>query len=161
MGADDKVLRKMISDALSGKGAHVATKNAFDGLDWKLAGTQTEGVPSIFQLLNHVLYWNEWVVKWLAGKTPPVPKHAPGGWPGKTAPQNAAEWKQALKRFRQTVQVMARASQQTDLLAKDRSRTRLEMLQAIASHNSYHIGQVVLLRKQLGAWPPPAGGLTW
>jgi hypothetical protein len=35
------------------------------------------------------------------------------------------------------------------------------MLQAIASHNSYHAGQVVALRQILAAWPPPSGGLTW
>ncbi len=161
MNADDRVLRKMISNALSGEGAHAATKNVFDGLDWKLAGTQTEGVPSIFQLLNHVLYWNDWVVKWLAGKTPPIPKHAPGGWPGKPAPQDAKEWKHALERFRQGLKEMTRAAKQEDLVAKHRTKTRLEMLQAIASHNSYHIGQVALLRKQMGAWPPPSGGLTW
>jgi len=35
------------------------------------------------------------------------------------------------------------------------------MLQAIASHTSYHAGQVVLVRQMLGTWPPPSGGVTW
>ena len=35
------------------------------------------------------------------------------------------------------------------------------MLHTIASHNSYHLGQIVLVRQLLGAWPPPGGGLTW
>jgi hypothetical protein len=40
-------------------------------------------------------------------------------------------------------------------------KSRLEMLHTIAGHNSYHVGQVVLLRQLLAAWPPPSGGLTW
>jgi len=32
------------------------------------------------------------------------------------------------------------------------------MLQTVASHNSYHTGQVVLLRRILGAWPPETSG---
>lgn len=31
----------------------------------------------------------------------------------------------------------------------------------IATYNSHHAGQVVLLRQLLGKWPPRSGGLTW
>jgi len=31
----------------------------------------------------------------------------------------------------------------------------------MAAHNSHHLGQVVLLRLMLGAWPPPSGSYTW
>ena len=34
-------------------------------------------------------------------------------------------------------------------------------LEVLALHNSYHLGQIVLLRRILGAWPPPSGGDTW
>ena len=89
MTADRKILKKMILNALSGKGAHVSVTDAVAGLDWKLSGVQPEGVShSIFQLLNHMIYWNQWVVNWLAGQKPSVPKHAQGGWPGRTAPQS-------------------------------------------------------------------------
>jgi uncharacterized damage-inducible protein DinB len=26
-------------------------------------------------------------------------------------------------------------------------------------HNAYHLGQVVFMRRILGAWPPPGGGM--
>ena len=162
MTADRKLLTKMILNALSGKGAHVAVKDAVAGLDWKLSGVQPEGVShSIFQLLNHMIYWNQWVVKWLAGEKPSVPKHAQGGWPGKTAPQSAAEWREAVRRFDQGLRTMTSAAAEADLLAKRGTKTPLEMLQTITSHNSYHLGQVVVLRQRLCAWPPPSGGLTW
>jgi uncharacterized damage-inducible protein DinB len=162
MTTDGKILEKMILRALSGKGAHVEVKDAFAGLDWKLAGMQPEGVShSIFQLLNHMAYWNQWVGKWLAGQKPSVPKHAQGSWPGKVAPQSAGEWQEALRRLDQGLREMTGAIQEADLLAKRGTKTPLGMLQTIALHNSYHLGQVVLLRQRLGAWPPPSGGLTW
>jgi hypothetical protein len=31
----------------------------------------------------------------------------------------------------------------------------------MAAHNPHDLGQVVLLRQMLGAWPPPSGSYTW
>ena len=157
-----KLLESMIGDALSGKGAHVGTKALFDGLDWKAAGTRPEGAPhSIFQLLNHLSFWQAWVVKWLDGGDPKVPKHASGGWPSEVSPASAKEWQRSVRGFRSGLVRLARQSRESDLLTKRGKHSRLGMLQAIASHNSYHGGQVVVLRQMLGKWPPPSGGVTW
>jgi uncharacterized damage-inducible protein DinB len=162
MSSDRQVLEKIASRALSGKGAHVETKNLFAGLDWKVVGTRPEGVPhSLFQLLNHLTYWKDWVVKWLDGENPPIPKHASGGWPGSPTPASAREWQRAARGFRSGLDRLARQSREADLLATRGKHSRLGMLQTIASHNSYHLGQAVLLRQMLGTWPPPSGGLTW
>jgi uncharacterized damage-inducible protein DinB len=162
MSTDRKILEKMIGNALSGKGAHVATKDLFAGLNWKLAGTRPEGAPhSAFQLLNHMAFWQDWVVKWLDGESPAIPKHAAGSWPGSPSPVDAKEWQGAVRGFRGGLDKLARQSRQADLLTRRGKNTRLGMLQAIASHNSYHAGQVVVLRQLVGAWPPPSGGVTW
>lgn len=162
MRSDRKILEKTIGNALSGKGAHVATKELFAGLSWKVAGARPEGAPhSLFQLLNHMSYWQDWVVKWLDGGNPTVPKHAAGGWPGSPTPASAQEWQRAVRGFRSGLQKLDRQSRQADLLTTRGEHSRLGMLQAIASHNSYHAGQVVVLRQILGAWPPPSGGVTW
>jgi uncharacterized damage-inducible protein DinB len=31
----------------------------------------------------------------------------------------------------------------------------------IAMHNAHHLGQIITLRRILGAWPPPGGSYTW
>jgi uncharacterized damage-inducible protein DinB len=155
MGQDRKVLGKAVAGALLGKGAHVETKTVFAALDWKLAGRRVERAPhSVYQLLNHMLYWQEWVVKWLDGERPPIPKHASVGWPGDAAPTSPVQWERAVRRFRNGLEGLTRRSRQADLFSERGGKTALEMLQIIALHNSYHAGQVVLLRQVLGAWPP-------
>jgi uncharacterized damage-inducible protein DinB len=157
-----KLLDKALSHALSGAGAHVETETVFADLDWRLAGIRPERAPhSVFEVLNHMLYWQEWVVQWLAGKRPPIPRHASGSWPGDQRPTSRKEWDQGVRRFRAELSVLTRWCREADLFSKGGTKSRLEMLQTIASHNSYHAGQVVMLRQVLGAWPPRTGGLTW
>ncbi len=162
MGGESTVMRKAVGNALSGKGSHTATKTIFEGLDYRAAGARPEGVPhSIFQLLNHMNYWQDWVVKWLAGEKPPHTKHAADGWPDGQCPANEEEWQRAVRAFLSGLAALERQSRAADLLATRGRQSRLGMVQALASHNSYHGGQVVMLRQMLGAWPPPSGGLTW
>jgi uncharacterized damage-inducible protein DinB len=162
MTKNDEILATAVVQALSGKGAHVESRGVFEGLDWKLSGIRPAGTPhTLFQLLNHLVYWQNWVVKWLEGNAPLVPKHASGSWPGSAEPASRKEWADAVRAFSQGLDALDRGSRTADLLAKRGRKCRLEMLQTIASHNSYHLGQAALLRQMLGAWPPPTGGLTW
>lgn len=161
-----EILESALERALSGKGAHVEMLKAFEGLDWKLAGARPPGVEhSIFQLLNHIIYWQEWVVKWLDGDDPPIPEHASESWPGEAAPSSGDDWERTILRLQRLLEDLERRSRESDLFQKRISagaeKSRLEMLVTIASHGSYHVGQAVLLQQMLGAWPPPSGGLTW
>lgn len=158
-----KILERTIDHALTGEGAHVGSITVFDGLDWKLAGLRPAGAPhSLFQLLSHLAFWQDWVVKWLDGKkTPPIPKHASGSWPAEVKPARKEDWDRLLTVFREGLKALERGACRVDLLNKRGTKTRLEMLQSIASHNSYHLGEAAFLRQMLGSWPPPSGGLTW
>jgi len=161
MTSDSGILCATADRALSGKDSHVATRTVFDGLDWKTAGARLDGVPhSTFQLANHMIYWQEWVVKWLDGRNPKAPKHAAGGWPEKVSPASRREWEQVVGKFHRSLDALERRMRQKDLLEKHGAMTRLEMLHILASHNSYHAGQAALLRQLLGVWPPPSGGVT-
>jgi len=118
MKSNRKVVERTVANALSGKASHVATKSLFAGLDWQVAGSRPEGVPhSVFQLLNHMSYWQDWVVKRLEGEDPPVPEHAEGGWPGGPSPESPQEWQRAVRGFRSGLLKLDRRSREADLLA--------------------------------------------
>jgi uncharacterized damage-inducible protein DinB len=162
MTADRKILDKAVERMMSGEGAHAATAEIFSGLDWKLAGARPAGAPhSLFQLLHHMTFWQEWAVEWLQGTTPAIPRHASGSWPGDVAPASQDEWEEAVRRFQRGLADLDRRFREADLLSKEGGKSRLEMAQTLGAHNSYHAGQAVLLRQLLGQWPPPTGGLTW
>jgi len=154
--------RKIVSQSLFGKGAHVPTDTVFQGLNWKQAGTQPPGAEhTVFQLLEHICFWQDWVLQWLDGKKPALPSHAAGSWPVTVGPASAADWKRAVQDFRTGLRQLERHARTAGLAAGTGQKNPLEMLQTIASHNSYHAGQVVAIRQLLGSWPPPSGGLTW
>jgi uncharacterized damage-inducible protein DinB len=153
--------KRMARHALTGEGAHVATKSVFDGLDWTVAGIRPPGAAhTLFEVLNHMTYWQDWVVHWLAGQSPPVPKHASGGWPGEAAPATRAAWARAVRHFKKGLATLERGC---ELPPRPRrgGKTGIEMLALTAAHNTYHAGQVVVLRQLAGCWPPPSGGATW
>jgi uncharacterized damage-inducible protein DinB len=160
--ADQRVLLRIARHGLVGTGAHVDTSLVFSGLQWTLAGARIPGAPhTLYELLNHMIYWQEWVARWLLGESPPTPTHASGGWPGPPAPESRVEWNRAVRRFRKGLTQLGRQARQADLIARRRAKSPLEMLRTIGAHSSYHAGQAALMRRMLGAWPPPGGGLTW
>ena len=150
MNGDRQVLTRAVARALSGRSAHIEPSDVFVGLDWKIAGTRPRGVAhSVFQLLNHMVFWQNWVISWLEGKKP---ENVSGSWRGSDGPASRGEWERAVGRFRSGIDELNRCCREADLLAKRGKTSRLEMLQTAASHNSYHAGQVVILRQMLGTW---------
>lgn len=159
---DGEILSDIVGRALSGEGAHANAAHAFDGLDWKVAAMRPSGAPhSIYQLLAHISFWQNWVLQWLGGNDPGSPRHAAGSWLDNPEPGSGEEWKRAVRDFRAGRKQLEEQCHEVDLLGKIGGASRLRMLHTIASHNSYHIGQVVLMRQLLGKWPPRSGGLTW
>lgn len=156
------VVQQALARALTGKDAHAETASVLQGLDWRLAGVRPEDAPhSIFQLANHIVYWQEWTARWLDGKKPKPPRHAAGGWPGQEGPASRREWERTTRRFEKALRALQARAREADLLSRRGKWTPLEMLLVVGSHTSYHVGQIASLRQSLGAWPPPKGGVTW
>lgn len=156
---------RTLGHALRGEGAHVEVLAALDGMSWRLAGERPPGAPhTIYQILNHLIYWQDVFIQRLTGAHAPPPPHAAAGWPGTAAPAAEVEWLGAVRRFSEglaCVQALVSVDTLDEALPNWNHRTRAEAIAGTASHNSYHLGQIVLLRRMLGAWPPPTGGDTW
>jgi hypothetical protein len=158
---DQAVLDTLLA-GVSGKGAHVDSERILDGLDWPLAGRAVEGSPyTILQSANHIIFWNGYATAHLDGLKPTPPAHAPDGWPGPAAVGSATEWDAFVRAYKASLEALARAARTGAPNALVVTRTRLDVLRAMLQHVSYHVGQIALLRRMLGAWPPPGGGDTW
>jgi uncharacterized damage-inducible protein DinB len=155
-------LREIVDQSLTGRGAHALTHEVLDGLAWKLAGRRVEGFPhSIFAIVGHLVFWQRFCLTWIDEDVPAAPEHAADSWPGASEPRDEREWNDLVKEFRDGVSALRDRVDSLDLLEARGGKTVLEIVQLIASHNSYHVGQIAQLRRALGSWPPPSGGATW
>ncbi len=162
MSEPQETVRKTLGDALSGRGAHALTAEIFDGAPWEWAGALPDGSPhSMFQLVNHLVYWQDFALEWLDGAKPETPEHDADSWPLGRAPADLGTWERSVERFKTGLAALERRALECDLFKRLGPKTALEILQIVAAHNSYHAGQVAALRRALGTWPPPGGGLTW
>jgi hypothetical protein len=91
------------------------------------------------------------------------PKHVspdfPAGyWPAGDAPPDDAAWDRSVAAFRADLKAMQDlvADPKTDLFARiphGQGQTILREALLVADHNAYHLGQLIVVRRALGAWP--------
>lgn len=164
MSEIDDILRATLIAGLEGDGAHAGASRALDGLDWTLAGRPVPDAPyTVQQIANHIIYWNGYAVAGSRGENPSPPEHDVDGWPGPEAPEGAADWDGLVRAYKASLEALASEIRRLPLgeMMPGGRRSRADAMRAMGNHVSYHVGQIALLRRMLGAWPPPGGGDTW
>lgn len=153
------MFQQFFHDGLHGKNAHADPILALKGLHWRLAGERPTGVPhSVWQLVNHMIFWQDFVLAYLKGEKPSAPQKDKDSWPDDKFPADESEWDGAVLKFTAGLKEAERESDQN--LAEigfgigQENTNRADLLGTIVTHNSYHIGQVVLIRRLLEVWPP-------
>ncbi|WP_276642577.1 DinB family protein [Caldibacillus debilis] len=128
--------------------------SAIEGVTAAEAAWRPDGhTNSIWQILNHLNYYNERVLEQLQGKEPApqsITNTETFGPPGDPADRKG--WEETLRRTRQIAQGIEEALEK--FYGKDLEKEGfLEKLAAWIMHDTYHTGQIVLLRKMRGTWP--------
>ena len=160
----DNSHRNAITNGLLGKTAHVSPDAVFEAIDWDSVGKKPNGsIHSIWDILNHLIYWQDYCLSLLGGENPTSPEHAVESWKFTESPSNEEQWQGTVSAFLAGLQTAedAAAADLSGKIASRPSESRIEVLESLIGHNSYHLGQIVLLRQLLGSWPPPSGGNTW
>jgi len=172
----DNTLRELIY----GKGAHVDPVACVEDISAELAARRVPGYPhSIWQIVLHMNYWMDYELRKIAGKNPHNPDHAIESWPSHVEPADASQWAEASSQWHDARQhfvddlsqlaaladsdsvTLDRLVGDFDVAKNPRQTSVRATLRQITAHNSYHAGQIALLRRQAGAWPPERGGDTW
>ena len=154
----EQSLRKHLLDLLAGGGAHAKFDDVIKGLPPKLRGEKPAKFPHTPWMLLEHLRLAQWDILEFSRKPKHVSPPWPAGyWPKKPAPANAAAWNKSIQQFRRDLKAMQHlvANPKTDLFARipwGDGQTILREALLIADHNSYHLGQIVVLRRLLGAW---------
>jgi hypothetical protein len=154
----DNVLREHLVKLLKGGDAHVVFDEAIESLPAELRGKRPEGGEySPWELLEHLRIAQRDILEFSRDARHKSPKWPEGYWPAKPAPASEKAWEQSVREFRDDLNAMCDlvSDQKTDLFAKiphGDGQTILREALLTADHNAYHIGQLVLVRRLLGAW---------
>jgi uncharacterized damage-inducible protein DinB len=156
-----------------GRGAHVDPTACVEDLSAEAAARTIPGFPhSIWQLLSHMNYWINYETRRIDGGTPHYPQHASESWPAEPAPPSDSAWKAEVARFRSLIELQTQLAQ-SDSAALSREIPRAHEQQTGKSstvgallwqtlvNNSYHTGQIAMIRRCIGLWPPASGGDSW
>jgi uncharacterized damage-inducible protein DinB len=156
---NDQSLRKHLVDLLEGGAAHVDFEAAIANLPIDLRGARPPSLPhSPWRLLEHMRIAQRDILEFSRDPHHASPKWPEGYWPKGDAPPDAAAWDRSVEAFRADLQAMKElvTNPETDLLAPiphGQGQTILRETLLVADHNSYHLGQLVIIRRLLGAWP--------
>lgn len=157
--SSDAALREHLVSLLKGGGAHVHFADALEDFPQERRGAFAKGLPhTAWQLLEHVR-----IAQWDILEFSRNPKHVSpdfpeGYWPKTPGPIDDAAWKKAVQTFHTDLREMI------DLVSNPRvdlykpfpwgdGQTVLREALLVADHNSYHLGQLVDLRRALRIWP--------
>jgi hypothetical protein len=154
-GNQDKVLREQLIHAMRGDQSHIEFEAAIDDLPVELAGLKVQGSShTAWQLLDHMRIAQHDVLEFSRDPSHKSPKWPEGYWPQTEAPPNKQAWEACIATFRKEAQEM-----EDLILDPDRDlftpieggtgQTLLREALVVAAHNSYHLAQLVFLKKIL------------
>lgn len=155
---DDSALREQLIELLHGGHAHATFDQAVRGFPAARAGTRPNGSPhSAWELLEHLRIAQNDILRFSQSADHASPKWPEGYWPERPEPPKAADWAESVRQFRDDLaefQAMLRDPAH-DLYRKfpwGDGQTLLREALVLADHNAYHLGQLVIVRRLLGAW---------
>ena len=158
MTTPSAALRAQLRRILSWQDAHVGFEKSVEGLSPKLRGVRVVGFPhSAWELLEHMRIAQHDILDFCRNSAYTEMAWPGDYWPKSAEPPSERAWDDSIAAFRDdraALEALA-ADESIDLFATiphGDGQTYLRELLLAADHNAYHLGQLVMVRQQLGAW---------
>jgi len=153
----EKDLRQRLDKVLAGKGAHMDFESVVSGFPKKLHGKKPSFIPySAWQLLEHlrIAQWD--ILEFSRNANHVSPPWPEGYWPKDPQPPKEEDWDRSVQQFQKDLNDMRAlvSNPSTDLHRKIPHGSGQNILREallVADHNSYHVGQLMMLCKILEA----------
>ena len=151
-------IRAHLADLLDWQGAHPDFDSAVADLSADLRGVRPQGVPySAWELLEHLRLAQRDILEFCLDPGYAERKWPDDYWPTAPVPPSPTAWDESVRKFREDREALKRIAEDPsrDLLAPiphGTGQTYLREILLVADHNAYHLGQLILVRRLLGAW---------
>jgi len=155
MPTDDRILRDQLVEFLRGGSAHVELTAALKDFPSELYGAKPKGAPhTAWQLLEHIRFTLHDLLDFCMNPKYVAPDWPEAYWPKNGAPNSKDEWKACAKAIQEDIAEFEKLAGDpgSNLYAPipwGDGQTLLREILLAGDHTSYHLGQLVMLRKQL------------
>jgi hypothetical protein len=152
-------VREHVARLLSWEEAHASFDSAVANLPEHLRGTKPKGLPySPWQLIEHIRIAQYDILEFCRNPEYVELKWPDDYWPSSVAPANPAAWANSIKDFRRDRSALQQLCRDPNIdleseIPPGRGQTYLRELLLVADHTAYHVGELVVLRRLLEAWP--------
>jgi uncharacterized damage-inducible protein DinB len=157
--SDIRALRDHLVRALDWEEAHAGFDTAVDGIPADKRGARAPGFEhSPWQLLEHLRIAQDDILDFCVNaKYEHTMKWPDDYWPADPAPPNAKAWTDSVSGFVRSREAMKKLAREVDDLAAlvptgKGNQTYLRAILLVIDHAAYHVGQIVAVRRAVGAW---------
>jgi hypothetical protein len=155
---DETALRKQIAHSLDSEDAHAGFDAAVEGLAPELRGKTPPGLPySPWQLVEHIRRTQADILEFCQAPKYAEKEWPKDYWPETATPPTAKAWDESIAAIRRGRKALAALTldTKTDLTApvpNGTGQTYLREVLLVADHTAYHVGELIVVRRLLGAW---------
>lgn len=156
------LLRKQLQALLNGGQSHATFEDAVKDLPAELRSAVPNNLPySVWQIVEHIRMAQRDILDFSANSNGTYkPRKWPDAyWPKNPAPPSADAWEQSIQHIREdrkAFEKLLEAADDASLVAPfawgDDHQSLLHEAFLIVDHTAYHTGELIVLRRLLGAW---------
>jgi hypothetical protein len=152
--------RAIVASSLGWEEGHASVESAVKNLAPALRGKRPDGYPhSPWELVEHIRITQRDLLDFCKDPDYVEKLEWPRDyWPSSPKPPSSDAWDKSIADYKRDREAFARFTAETDLdltarIPHGKGQTYLRTILLAVDHTSYHVGQIVSVRRLLGAWP--------
>ena len=151
-------VREHLFEILTGAPTHIDFADAVADLPRHLRGVKPERQPHTpWRLVEHMRITQWDILQFILDEAYVSPDWPAGYWPDGDAPPDGHAWDRSIESFLNDRRALTELANNPDVdifapIPHGTGQTIHREIILAADHTSYHIGQLIILRRLLGAW---------